>query len=810
MRSFSPVLPPARRPTSVGAFNPASVSGLRSRLLDANTFTSPIDSKYYLKDSSTTNTHLPRQGRCWLFDGVNDYGVLPSGTNAVWGAGSFTFSCWIKGDGTAQQGILSINNSISTCLWLLASNAIMCGNAAGTRTTASNANTANTWTHLTLVYDTSLTGFDRWVLYVNGVSVSLTNAGVFTAPVAASENLGLVGTRNSGATFFPGSLRDIRIYSGAKTPTEITAIYNQSRTGSGTFDSAGLLAAYPCNEESGTTGYDISGNGNHLTLTNITQATFHATDTGVLANRNNAEGYRFAENLVPFSEAFDNAAWNKSQLTVTANATTDPLGGTNADFLAETASNAIHFAYQQPAITAGMTYTFSVYCKHAGRQWVMVYAGVPADKKAWFDVLNGVTGSKDSGIQTSIESAGNGWYRCSITLTSTASPATIYIQTATADSNSSAYLGDVTKGVYVWGAQLVEGQLSSYTPTTSIAFNKVYIPKRLSDSLAADGNALTVTGRAAYHGCAETPCFSGDGSTVYADLGSPLMPATGDYELSFWYYHTSAADERPFGQDSFIFYVNSQIVRARVFGTYNIVSGAILSNDTWNKITLNRTGDLHTMTVLTPTASYSYTYTGSGSNSVSANSLLLRGLSTTTAGRISDLRITKNGSTTYFPLQDGPGSSNTNRDIAWVKSDGTGGVISNAIVNGTVSTIWGNRVPGNVEDWCVKYGGRIAANGAFVAGMLTGGNAADGSAKTLAAGKFGNPFSRLNLNPATAAELNGRSVPTAAAAGADINTTITPTDSAFRRTASDGDDRILIYDDTLSGADLSNVEGYVA
>jgi len=110
----------------------------------------------------------------------------------------------------------------------------------------------------------------------------------------------------------------------------------------------------------------------------------------------------------------------------------------------------------------------------------------------------------------------------------------------------------------------------------------------------------------------------------------------------------------------------------------------------------------------------------------------------------------------------------------------------------------------------VKYGGRIATNGAFVAGMLAGGNAADGSAKTLAAGKFGNPFSRLNLNPATAAELNGRSVPTAAAVAADINATITPTDSAFRRTASDGDDRILIYDATLSGADLSNVEGYVA
>jgi hypothetical protein len=94
--------------------------------------------------------------------------------------------------------------------------------------------------------------------------------------------------------------------------------------------------------------------------------------------------------------------------------------------------------------------------------------------------------------------------------------------------------------------------------------------------------------------------------------------------------------------------------------------------------------------------------------------------------------------------------------------------------------------------------------------MLTGGNAADGSVKTLTAGKFGNPFSRLNLNPATAAELNGRSVPTAAVVADDINATITPAESAFRRTKTDGEDRFLIYDNALSGADLTNVEGYLA
>ena len=522
MRAFSPATPPARRPTSVVAFNPASISGLRSRLLDANTFTSPIDSKYYMKDSSTTNTHLPRQGRCYTFDGVNDYIAIAS-----------------------------------------------------------------------------LTGSET-VISKNGTASLTISAGRIDATA--------------------GTLWDLVLSNGSR---------------------------YYCNEESGTTAYDASGNAAHGTLTNITQATFHTASTSVTSNPNNTDGYRLS--------------------------------------------------------------------------------------------------------------------------------------------------------------------------------GSVYIPKRIGSAVAADGNVLTATGRAAYHGCAEPPCVTGDGSTVYANIGTHVL--AGDFEISFWAKYTGGTGitngpmfigggDFSGGSDyrSYIWYTPSTDTWYWTCDgeTHVIISGiinGIIDDAQWHRIRAIRSGTTHTLMV-------DDTVVWSGSRPVVTMTLrrILQSYSANYSvnGSMADLRITAGGVTTYFPLQDGPGSSSTNRDIAWVKSDGTGGVVSNAIVNGTVSTIWGNRVPGNVEDWCVKYGGRIAANGAFVAGMLTGGNAANGSAKTLTAGKFGNPFSRLNFNPATAAELNGRSVPTAAAPGADINATITPTDSAFRRTASDGDDRILIYDATLSGADLTNVEGYVA
>lgn len=571
-----------------------------------------------MKDSSTTNTHLPRQGRCWLFDGANDFG---SGLTIT--ATSWTFCCSVKvpSSNTASYRrifdvgslrIVAAINDSDTKISLYDGTAWRSGATSLTR---------GSWVHLAYVFDGTLK------LYCNGVEdyAGVGGRTISSETVVLGSQTGNIGINSS--------IYDARVYNVAKTAGEIAAIYNQSRTGIGTFDTTGLLAAYPCNEESGTTGYDISGNGNHLTLTNITQATFHAADTGVTANRNNAEGYRLS--------------------------------------------------------------------------------------------------------------------------------------------------------------------------------GSVYIPKRLSDSLAADGNALTVSGRAAYHGCAETPCFTGNGSNTSITISSVLASITGDFEFTGW-FNTGRTYGALWGNSTNGLYLDTLTrIRLYVAGTHTQFIGVTLVIGQWHYWKVTRVSGTVSMWIdgvaLTRTAG------PDPNNGTITVSTIGDGFSSfSILGSISDFRFTIDGVTTYFPLQDGPGSSNTNRDIAWVKSDGTGGVISNAIVNGTVSTIWGNRVPGNVEDWCVKYGGRIATNGAFVPGMLTGGNAADGSAKTLTAGKFGNPFSRLNLNPATAAELNGRSVPTAAVVAADINATITPTQSAFRRSKTDGDDRFLIYDDTLSGADLTNVEGYVA
>ena len=278
------------------------------------------------------------------------------------------------------------------------------------------------------------------------------SAGDTVKGVIFNLNTGTVSTNNDSSYYFNANIENLGNgwyrCSVNWTPTGLSV------------PSVGASLDGLTNSYSGTAGNGIYIWGAQLNIGSTAKPYFPTTDrlnVPRLTYQNGGGGCpsllleKQSTNLLTWSEQFDNAAWSKSNVTITANNTTSPDGTQNADLSTATAGGEL---LQGVVLSTSTSYTFSFYVKK----------GTASDAKYRvynFDAGVNVVAPTSYISQTSTSD----WVRVVVSFT-----------TGATGTNYGIYLLDQTSAgtMYFYGAQVEASSYpTSYIPTTSASATRV-------------------------------------------------------------------------------------------------------------------------------------------------------------------------------------------------------------------------------------------------------------------------------------------------------------------------------------------------
>jgi hypothetical protein len=207
------------------------------------------------------------------------------------------------------------------------------------------------------------------------------------------------------------------------------------------------------------------------TLPNSSSGDFTVT-RATTATRVNAAGLveLVPYNLLQRSEEFD-LIWGKTRAAITANTATAPNGTLTADTLTGDGSLGGHNMNQALNFTSGLVYTFSIYAKKDTNDIIQMSGATTIFGSFFinFDLNSGTIGSSADVINSDIIDVGDGWYRCSATVSAILTTSgVIGIWLVSSNTSTKTEANSLNTSVYLWGAQLVEGtDPLPYQPTTT-------------------------------------------------------------------------------------------------------------------------------------------------------------------------------------------------------------------------------------------------------------------------------------------------------------------------------------------------------
>ena len=190
-------------------------------------------------------------------------------------------------------------------------------------------------------------------------------------------------------------------------------------------------------------------------------------------------------NLITYSEDFSNGVWNiGGATTIILDNLLSPDGEQSSYKQVENNTiNSFSTRYSTSiSYTSGLKYTTSIFAKSDNRNLMIRSYNGSSDIDTIFDLSNGTILSGSTG---EIKDYGNGWYRCSHTITAQSTINTAYSASfVLANGSSYSYQGDGTSGIYIWGAQVEQGSYAtSYIPTNGSSVT------RQADTASGSGNS---------------------------------------------------------------------------------------------------------------------------------------------------------------------------------------------------------------------------------------------------------------------------------------------------------------------------------
>jgi hypothetical protein len=176
------------------------------------------------------------------------------------------------------------------------------------------------------------------------------------------------------------------------------------------------------------------------------------------------------------SENFSNAAWTKTNCSVSANTILAPSGASTATTLI-TESNGGSIRQNITIVSVDQGFVFSVYAKAGSANFALLKAEDGVNSvSAWYNLTTNTAATNTSLAggsvvlhYTQVDPMPNGWLRCTLGIRTTTAPTYTLSFGAAISSGASPAVSD---SIYLWGAQAEENVphgVSSYIPTTTTA-----------------------------------------------------------------------------------------------------------------------------------------------------------------------------------------------------------------------------------------------------------------------------------------------------------------------------------------------------